>query len=148
MGGGSCSRMAAIKLAWSHGWVFKENDAPTQGWEVYANRQLEQALNNRLGGPASDAPRVPPPFGPEGRSSPNMLQIVPLVPSPADALKQLGREIDSSIRFYEPFSGPFPRCVDTHLASVVRQTAGVIQRVDGAHRKLDVALRVDVVRRP
>ncbi len=29
----------AIKLAWSHGWMFKEADAPTQGWEVYANRQ-------------------------------------------------------------------------------------------------------------
>ncbi|HUR28511.1 MAG TPA: Gfo/Idh/MocA family oxidoreductase, partial [Planctomycetota bacterium] len=31
--------MAAIKLAWTHGWMFKEADAPTQGWEVYANRQ-------------------------------------------------------------------------------------------------------------
>jgi len=30
---------ATIKLAWSHGWMFKEADAPTQGWEVYANRQ-------------------------------------------------------------------------------------------------------------
>jgi len=30
---------SAIKLAWSHGWMFKESDAPTQGWEVYANRQ-------------------------------------------------------------------------------------------------------------
>ncbi len=30
---------AAIKLGWSHGWLFKESDAPTQGWEVYANRQ-------------------------------------------------------------------------------------------------------------
>lgn len=30
---------AAIKLGWSHGWMFKEADAPTQGWEVYANRQ-------------------------------------------------------------------------------------------------------------
>ncbi len=30
---------AAIKLAWTHGWLFKEADAPTQGWEVYANRQ-------------------------------------------------------------------------------------------------------------
>lgn len=30
---------AAIKLSWSHGWMFKESDAPTQGWEVYANRQ-------------------------------------------------------------------------------------------------------------
>jgi predicted dehydrogenase len=30
---------AAIKLGWTHGWMFKEADAPTQGWEVYANRQ-------------------------------------------------------------------------------------------------------------
>jgi len=29
---------AAIKLAWTAGWMFKEADAPTQGWEVYANR--------------------------------------------------------------------------------------------------------------
>jgi hypothetical protein len=29
-------------------------------------------------------------------------------PSPADALKQLARNIDSSIRFYESYSGPFP----------------------------------------
>jgi len=34
-----CGTMGAIKLAWSHGWLFKEADAPTQGWEVYANRQ-------------------------------------------------------------------------------------------------------------
>jgi len=31
--------MGSIKLAWTHGWLFKEADAPTQGWEVYANRQ-------------------------------------------------------------------------------------------------------------
>ncbi len=31
--------LGTIKLAWSHGWMFKEADAPTQGWEVYANRQ-------------------------------------------------------------------------------------------------------------
>lgn len=30
---------SAIKLAWTHGWMFKEADASTQGWEVYANRQ-------------------------------------------------------------------------------------------------------------
>jgi predicted dehydrogenase len=29
---------SAIKLAWTAGWMFKEADAPTQGWEVYANR--------------------------------------------------------------------------------------------------------------
>ena len=31
--------MATVKLAWTHGWMFKEADSPTQGWEVYANRQ-------------------------------------------------------------------------------------------------------------
>jgi len=30
---------AAIKTAWTHAWLFKEVDAPTQGWEVYATRQ-------------------------------------------------------------------------------------------------------------
>lgn len=34
-----CGTSASIKLAWSHGWMFKEADSPTQGWEVYANRQ-------------------------------------------------------------------------------------------------------------
>jgi predicted dehydrogenase len=29
----------AIRLAWMHGWLFKEADAATQGWEVYAARQ-------------------------------------------------------------------------------------------------------------
>lgn len=29
----------AIKLAGTHGWLFKEADAKTYGWEVYANRQ-------------------------------------------------------------------------------------------------------------
>jgi predicted dehydrogenase len=30
---------SAIKLAWTHGWMFKESDSPTMGFEVYANRQ-------------------------------------------------------------------------------------------------------------
>lgn len=29
----------AVRLAGTHGWFFKETDAPTQGWEVYATRQ-------------------------------------------------------------------------------------------------------------
>ncbi len=28
-----------VRLAWTHAWLFKEADAPTQGWEVYATRQ-------------------------------------------------------------------------------------------------------------
>jgi len=31
--------MGAVRLAWTHGWMFKEADSATQGWEVYANRQ-------------------------------------------------------------------------------------------------------------
>ncbi|MBI5433953.1 MAG: Gfo/Idh/MocA family oxidoreductase [Planctomycetes bacterium] len=34
-----CGSMGSIKLAWTAGWMFKEADSPTQGWEVYANRQ-------------------------------------------------------------------------------------------------------------
>jgi hypothetical protein len=30
---------AAIRMAWTHAWLFKEVDSPTQGWEVYATRQ-------------------------------------------------------------------------------------------------------------
>ena len=35
----------SIRFAWTHAWLFKEADAPTQGWEVYATRQqvMDQA---------------------------------------------------------------------------------------------------------
>jgi hypothetical protein len=74
--------------------------------DVYANRQLEEALLSRLRQPALDInDPVPHPFG-----SPAIGRLnVPLPePSPADALKKLARDIDSSIRFYEGYSGPFP----------------------------------------
>jgi hypothetical protein len=89
-------------------YAFASLAAGAHSVEVYANRMLEQALNNRLGAPAFDVPRMPSPRGPEGQSSPNMMPMIPVAPSPADALKQLGRGIDSSIRFYENYSGPFP----------------------------------------
>jgi len=75
--------------------------------DVYANRQLEQALSNRLGSPSPDPlPSIDTPLRlPGGRSREAM---PPPPPSPADALKQLAKDIDSSIRFYEHFSGPFP----------------------------------------
>lgn len=31
--------MGTMKLGWTAGWLFKEAEAPTQGWEVYANRE-------------------------------------------------------------------------------------------------------------
>jgi len=74
--------------------------------DVFANRQLEEELKNRMASPSSDV--IPIPSGTFGASS-NPAVAPPLPnPSPADALKQLGKEIDSSIRFYEAFSGPFP----------------------------------------
>jgi hypothetical protein len=77
--------------------------------DLYANRQLEQALDNRLGSSGLEtAAEMPPVLAAEGRGNVNMMQASPLAPRPADALKQLGRDIESSIRFYETFSGPFP----------------------------------------
>lgn len=76
--------------------------------DVYANRVLEQALGNRLNSPVFDTPRFPGVYGPEGQNPARMAAIIPATPSPADALKELAHEIDSSIHFYEAFSGPFP----------------------------------------
>jgi hypothetical protein len=81
----------------------------THSIDLYANRQLEQALDSRLGNSGLEATdQMPPVPGAEGRTNANMMPSTSLTPRPADALKQLGREIDSSIHFYETFSGPFP----------------------------------------
>jgi Peptidase family M1 domain len=75
--------------------------------DVYANRQLEEDLRKRLSvqlvDPLALASRR---FGSTPAGHP--VATPPPSPSPADALKQLGKEIDSSIRFYETFGGPFP----------------------------------------
>jgi hypothetical protein len=74
--------------------------------DVYANRQLEQALLSRLSQPELDLnDLLPHPFGAAGAGR---LNVPVIEPSPADALKKLARDIDSSIRFYEGYSGPFP----------------------------------------
>ncbi len=77
--------------------------------DVYANRQLEQALTNRL---SAEDERLPLPLSPlplPGTLGAQRFPSAPApVPSPAETLKQLGRDIDSSIRFYEAFNGPFP----------------------------------------
>jgi hypothetical protein len=75
--------------------------------DVYANRQLEESLRQRLSSPEPDGLAFPSPrFG--SASTGHSVASPPRPPSPADALKQLGKEIDSSIHFYETFSGPFP----------------------------------------
>jgi hypothetical protein len=90
-------------------YAFASLPAGAHSIDVYANKILEQALSERLSAPDFDAPRMPAALGPEGQGSANLMSILPSTrPSPADALKQLGREIDSSIRFYEEYSGAFP----------------------------------------
>jgi hypothetical protein len=75
--------------------------------DVYANRELEEDLLMRLSRPEEDLLAVPSGrFGSASAGHPLAAPSIP--PRPADALKQLGREIDSSIHFYESFSGPFP----------------------------------------
>jgi len=75
--------------------------------DVYANRQLEQALVSRLTtNSIQSIADVPRPFGTPPSASRIALPLP--TPSPADALKQLARDIDSSVRFYQAFSGPFP----------------------------------------
>jgi hypothetical protein len=74
--------------------------------DVYANRQLEQALERRLRTPEEDLGAA---IATTRRTGPGAGMSLPSTqPSPADALKHLAREIDSSIRFYEPYAGPFP----------------------------------------
>jgi hypothetical protein len=73
--------------------------------DVYANHQLEQALSNRIKS-AEPGTGLDVPFGVPGTHGRAAMQ--PPEPSPADALKQLAKEIDASIHFYETFSGPFP----------------------------------------
>ena len=51
--------MASFKLAWTHGWMFKEAAAPTQGSDAYANRQ--HFHNDEGITLIADAPKPPPP---------------------------------------------------------------------------------------
>jgi len=75
--------------------------------DVYANRELEEDLQRRLA--SQDAAALSDPSAQFGSvTTGHRILFQPPPPSPADALKQLGKEIDSSIRFYETFSGPFP----------------------------------------
>ncbi len=75
--------------------------------DVYANRELEENLRKRVATDEIDALSLR--SGRFGSPATGHAVAPPTpAPSPADALKQLGKEIDSSIRFYETFSGPFP----------------------------------------
>ena len=75
--------------------------------DVYANRELEENLKSRL--MALQPGGLPITSNTVGAPSTRLALALPSPPpSPADALKQLAKEIDSSIHFYDAFSGPFP----------------------------------------
>lgn len=75
--------------------------------DVYANRELEANLRNRLQASSTDG--IPIPSNTVGTPSARLALTLPVpTPSPADALKQLAKEIDASVHFYETYSGPFP----------------------------------------
>jgi Peptidase family M1 domain len=90
-------------------YVVASVSSPDRFIDVYANRQLEQALLNRLSpAPISELdPALRVGVAESGRIA-SHAALGSGAPSPADALKQLAREIDSSIHYYEQFSGPFP----------------------------------------
>ena len=74
--------------------------------DVYANKQLEEAIQARLGRAIVD---LSLPIKVPGGDFPNArIAEEPVTPSPADTLKQLAREVDSSIHFCEQYSGTFP----------------------------------------
>ena len=74
--------------------------------QLYANKQLEDAIAQRL-----SAHRPPGEIPSLDRPPTNLVPdtaVEPLLPSPAAALKQLGRRVFDSIQFYEKLNGPFP----------------------------------------
>ena len=74
--------------------------------DVYANKQLEEAIQARLGRTVLN---VSPAITIPGGDFPNArIAVEPATPSPTDTLKQLARQVDSSIHFLEQYSGPFP----------------------------------------
>jgi hypothetical protein len=80
-------------------------DAGAWKVEVFANRQLERAVQRQFNRPT--IVRTPPA---PGRGTAPLLQVMwpdPL-PSPAALLDDLGKDIAEAVKFYEKINGPFP----------------------------------------
>ena len=77
--------------------------------QVYANKELEQAIMARLQRAAPNA--VPPPSILDRFKDTDQLSGAidpPPAPSPTSALKQLGANVQDSIRFFDNVNGAFP----------------------------------------
>ncbi|HYA96925.1 MAG TPA: M1 family aminopeptidase, partial [Methylomirabilota bacterium] len=75
--------------------------------EVFAHRQLEEALSSRLA-PSSSLGPVRNARGRLVLPPADSMGIHSSAPSPADALQHLAKEVAASILFFETYSGPFP----------------------------------------
>lgn len=77
--------------------------------ELYANRQLEDAIVARLREHRSVLPPLPTPdYQPPAINGPPEIVPEPPAPNPAAVLKQLGGQMLDSIHFFERFNGLFP----------------------------------------
>jgi hypothetical protein len=75
--------------------------------QLYANRQLEDTILERLQNNLSTSP--PRGLFPSANSDPlTSAATAAPVPSPAEVLKHLGSEVRDSIQFFEKLNGPFP----------------------------------------
>ena len=76
--------------------------------ELYANRQLEQAMVERLRTPTLPSSVLLPSPGPPRPPYPARIVVPEMLPSPATFLRQLGLEIAEATQFLERLNGPFP----------------------------------------
>jgi Peptidase family M1 domain len=77
--------------------------------QVYANKELEEAIMARLQTPAPNAVRPPSLLNRYKDADPlNGGSDQPPAPSPTSALKQLGASMQDSIHFFDNLNGPFP----------------------------------------
>ncbi len=78
--------------------------------ELYANRALENEILSRLQArrPVVEQDVFPDPLLHHSNPYRNLPALEPPPPSPSAVLKQLGKNISDSIRFFEKYNGPFP----------------------------------------
>jgi Peptidase family M1 domain len=81
-------------------------DTPAIHVDLYANAQLEQALQQRLRSTEITTSPVP---SSDGRGTYGGVSALPIIPpSPTAQLTKLGEEIAQAAQFFTQFGGPFP----------------------------------------
>jgi hypothetical protein len=89
-------------------YVTETVDAGNLRVELYANRQLEQAIAEHFRRPVIPSPLPLTPGRGSHAPFSAAMAMTEAPPSPAALLKQLGQEVAEAERFFERFNGPFP----------------------------------------